>query len=112
MRRRDVGGRGAPPLTRRYTIEPHSGATFERLHWSPDGRFLAACTDGMVRLWHMVDLRELTPFVIDEKESYGFSMAWSPDSTRVASISRRGVIQIWSRSTGAIGRQFKLDIPK
>jgi WD40-like Beta Propeller Repeat len=61
----------------------------------------------------MVDFRELTPFVPNhEPKSIGSSLAWSPDSTRLAFVSGGGTVQIWNVNIGAIEHQFNIEAPQ
>jgi WD40 repeat protein len=69
------------------------------LAWSPDGRLLATgCHNGTVHLWDTGSGRELR--VLLGQDSFGPSVDFSSDGTRVAALGQAGTISIWNANTG------------
>ena len=66
------------------------------LAWSPDGRRIAAGSDGGVRVWDAVTGKELLSL---ERGHWVDLVAWSPDGSRIAAGSDDGV-RVWDAVTG------------
>jgi WD40 repeat protein len=100
----DVGGRDAlaQPGTRlRRERHQRVGA----LAWSPDGRYIASGgTDQIVRVWDTITGEDVVTYRghVDQQPIYDSAdpdtitaLAWSPDSTRLASSAFSGPIRVW-----------------
>ena len=67
------------------------------IDWSPDGKRLAAgSTDFVTRIWDAISGAQLR--MLEGPEVLVLSVAWAPDSTRLAStgVGGRSNIMIWS----------------
>jgi len=102
----DTGTFGPPIATWVNAPEPN-------LRWSPDGRWLALSEDGggdqdlVLRSVDGADVRVLAATAANER-----SMAWSPDSRRVAYISTEsGRARVWIRELAADSAVRLLDGP-
>ena len=92
----------APTGQDRLTYQPGEtfGNWFTCLAWSPNGRYLAAGT------WekHTVQVRDAATgrliYTYGGHSDVVRSVAWSPDSTRIASASSDGTVQVWDTTTG------------
>jgi serine/threonine protein kinase len=67
------------------------------LAWSPNGGYLAAGDVG-VQVWQ---IGNGTPRYINTHQYQVLSIAWSPDSKRIASASQDGTVRVWDALTGA-----------
>ena len=67
------------------------------LAWSPDGRRIAAGSDGGVRVWDAVTGENVLSL---EYGRWVLSVAWSPDGSRIATASGDGGVRVWDAVTG------------
>ena len=72
------------------------------LTWSPNGQYLTAGGDGFVHLWHAQSGLDLATYPRADR-----SLAWSPESTRIASGNESGEIQIWQAASGRVSLQVQ-----
>lgn len=63
------------------------------LTYSPDGRMLAFTVEKTLRIWDSKTFREL--FVFEEEDDGIYSIAFSPDSKRIVSVSSSGSVCVW-----------------
>lgn len=59
--------------------------TTDKLAWSPNGAYLAAITGKTVQVWDVKGNRLLFTYQCHTSSVTG--IAWSPDSTRIVSVS-------------------------
>ena len=71
---------------------------------SPDGRTLAAATDGQVLLWDL-QTNELKNFLVGHEDRV-YSLAFSPTGEILAGGSRDNTIRLWDVQTGALVQAF------
>lgn len=65
------------------------------LTYSPDNSMLAFTEGKYLRIWDSKSFREL--YVFEEQDDDGiYSIAYSPDSKRIVSVSSSGSIRVWS----------------
>lgn len=75
-----------------------------RLAFMPDGRLVSGSEDRTIRIWDLENGRDVTP-VPREYGSPSWDLAWSPDSSTVATANDTGLVHLWEASTGReIGR--------
>ena len=88
------------------TYSGHSASVDLRaLAWSPDGRYLASGgSDQVVRVWDARTGQDLVTYYghVDQTPIYDVAnpyeitaIAWSPDSTRLASSAFNGPVRVW-----------------
>jgi eukaryotic-like serine/threonine-protein kinase len=77
----------------------HVHGTAYTVAFSPDGRLLAAGSDGAVKVWAWE--KEQPLFTLPGHAKRDISVAFSPDSRRLASASWSGDVMIWDAVTGA-----------
>jgi hypothetical protein len=66
------------------------------LAWSPDGKYIASCdSSGTVQIWNATTGKLLVKLPVNAQ-----SLAWSPDSTRLATGGSN--VQIWNAMTGKL----------
>ena len=63
------------------------------LTYSPDGRMLAFTVEKTLRIWDSETFREL--FVFEEEDDGIYSIAFSPDSKHIVSVSSSGSVCVW-----------------
>lgn len=90
-----------------YTCNRHTGAVTS-VSWSPDGkRFASASTDSTVQI-SQIDIGTPYEEVIDGSEVLTYTghtarvqaVAWSPDGTKIVSVSEDGHVLVWDAQTG------------
>ncbi|MFD6417257.1 hypothetical protein [Streptomyces sp. NPDC060194] len=76
--------------------------------WSPDGRLLAAGTQGEVLLWRMPEFTLTRPRLRMPTGAFATRVAWSPDGTRLAATPQAegGSIVVWDTGDWRIRREF------
>jgi len=82
-------------------MQSHSLPPPQSVHaavFSPDGRWLAVGTESRLLIWDIEKWKPKNEFEADVY--YPRSMAFSPDSTRVAAGSRDGTLNVWDLNTG------------
>jgi WD40 repeat protein/class 3 adenylate cyclase len=80
----------------------HTGAV-NQVAWSPDGNLIAtAGDDGAIWLWDGVSGEQISVIqvapaggIINASDRIVYSLAWSPDGSRIASGSGDGYIRLW-----------------
>lgn len=74
------------------------------LDWSPDGRWLASAGWGQVVAWEAqsADVSR----VLEEPESYTWSVVWSPGGDYLAAAGVDGVVRIWSAPDFTLAQSF------
>jgi WD40 repeat protein len=85
-----------------FTCPGYTGAhigTAYGVAFSPDGRHLAAGSDGAVNIWDWRN-RQLLHALPGHAKRGGICVAFSPDGRRLASGSWRGSVMIWDAETG------------
>src|SRR5262245_16304561 len=85
-----------PPVT----VVPNIGNLWgtEKAVISPDGQLLATVGSGAIKLWDIASGRPLRTM---EYEAFFLAVAFSPDSTMIASGHKDGLIRLWDVATGA-----------
>jgi WD40 repeat protein len=82
------------------TMRVGGGSFWQRLKWSPDGRYLiSSCGDHTIRRW----TGEGTLITaLDGYAGYARSIQWSPDGKQLAAVvgSARNTIKLWDFETG------------
>lgn len=69
--------------------------------WSPQGdRIAAACTDGHLRIWLVIDGREIA--ASREKFDHITSLSWHPTKPLLLFAGQDGLLRIWSHETQQI----------
>jgi eukaryotic-like serine/threonine-protein kinase len=91
--------------TRRNVFTGPSGADHNRgtaygVAFSPDGRLLAAGSDGAVKVWDWENDKDQPLLTLPGHAPKGISVAFSPDGRRLASASWSGHVMIWDAGTG------------
>ncbi|MCE7949351.1 MAG: hypothetical protein DYG88_18175 [Chloroflexi bacterium CFX4] len=67
--------------------------------WSPDGRYIGTITkNGYVRIFDTINNTETT--IYQGSSSYSMTIAWSPDSSRLAATAEDNDIAVWEIATG------------
>jgi WD40 repeat protein len=64
--------------------------------WSPDGEYIAISVDGMIQVW---SLSGAVPVELKLRHGTGWTLAWSPDSRRLASTpgdEEQSTAHVWS----------------
>lgn len=99
-----------------HLLNGQMGMGKEPLRWSPDGRWLATAVDELVLVWELDSevVRQLVqgyrephpPWPPDPGTLQGFD--WSPDGTRLATITWNGYVQLWDAVTGKELKRVKL----
>jgi WD40 repeat protein len=80
------------------TLNGHKG-NVNAIAYSPDGRWLASCSDdATVRLWNVRDGSCAPPLTGHTAEVA--DLAFFPDGRTLASVSRMGVVRLWEISGG------------
>ncbi|MFG3342425.1 trypsin-like peptidase domain-containing protein [Glycomyces sp. NPDC048151] len=82
-------------------IPEQLGIGIENLEFSPDGTHLAAVSAGEVLIWDVANDSLLHRFNADEGNTYDTSIAYSRDSTMLATGTNdtTGVLRIWNAAT-------------
>lgn len=91
------GEQGAAPLGSRGSL-PHTSS----VAWSPDGQFLATCTEGeaAVLLWELGSGRCTPLRVALDGVDRGYSLLrWSPDGRHLFAASTANRFRLWSTAT-------------
>ena len=79
--------------------------------WSPDGSTLAAaCTNGLIRLWRVVDGEEQPP--LRGHTAGVISVCWSPDGKTLSSASEDKSIKVWDVAMGKVLASYKANPEK
>jgi WD40 repeat protein/serine/threonine protein kinase len=75
--------------------------------WSADGRYLASGEPDppTVRVWDPASGACVRVFNLPEKAALLFSVAWSPDGARLASVDMSG-LKVWDVATGQLVREM------
>lgn len=93
-----------------YTYNGHTQGV-NALAWSPDGKYIASGgTDQIVQVWDAITGDHLLTYTghLDQRRNpfdntaYPYAitaLAWSPDSTRIASGAGSGPVRVWKFST-------------
>ena len=79
------------------TLKGHTEGTIQFVTCSPDGRFAASCASGKVSelvLWDMTAPNG-APVVLGKYKASITSLAFSPNSKSLASISSEGILKLW-----------------
>lgn len=85
-----------------------SGVTVKVAQWSPNGQYIASQAtgfedgkppDNIIHIWNASTGSEVAQYT-GHKEKGFTDLAWSPDSTMVATVDQDGIIHVWSASTG------------
>jgi len=110
-------------------IAVRAPAGVNALAWSPDGKLLAAATQGVLQVWEAVTGKEVrtwrlaadnhTPLALPPGPgevslprfvfigSWTMSLAWSPNGQRLALADADGKVQIWDAGTDKNGLVLK-----
>jgi WD40 repeat protein/DNA-binding SARP family transcriptional activator len=74
--------------------------------WSPDGRLVAASSEGTARVW---DAQTGTlRYTLLGHSGFILSVAWSPDSSRLATGSSDGTAKVWEIGSDGIQERWSL----
>src|ERR1700684_1979598 len=77
-----------------YRLDRNDESSFVRVAFSPDDKWLAAVTDrGQLRIWDIARGHELGDIEIDLKHYGCRSLAFSPDSKRLAATFMAGALK-------------------
>lgn len=83
-----------------HILEGHPRGTIESVAFSPNGALIASASGAAIQLWSTGT--GSCKLVIKDSRLLFKSVAFSPDSTRMVSITRDNKIQLWSVDTGAL----------
>jgi WD40 repeat protein len=86
-----ASGRMALPL--QYATAPNND-----IEWSPDGAKIAGASEQTVFIWNGQTLHPLPELVLVGHKGEVNGVAWSRDSTRLASASDEGAARLWNAS--------------
>ncbi|MEM1067511.1 MAG: protein kinase [Planctomycetota bacterium] len=71
--------------------------SIESLAFHPNGEFLASCSeDGIVRIWNVIEQREVRSKADCHDEGTIYALAYSPDGTSLATCGDDLLLRIWS----------------
>jgi Tol biopolymer transport system component len=88
-------------------ISQHIAGTIVDMAFSPDGKYLAYTTSLSV---HVVDSVTFEAVATSRRvlccENVMYSLAWSPDGSRLVTGNVRGLVTIWNANTAEIESQF------
>jgi WD40 repeat protein len=94
-----------------HALETHERQDVDCLEFSPDGKVLATCANGLnntddhvIRLWDVATGRELHKLVGHTRHVK--TLAFAPDGKALASGSEDGVIRLWDAATGRRTHEF------
>jgi WD40 repeat protein len=86
-----ASGRMALPL--QYAAAPNND-----VEWSPDGARIAGASEQTIFIWNGQTLHPLPELVLVGHKQEVNGVAWSRDSTRLASASDEGAVRLWNAS--------------
>ena len=103
----DLTARGQAVFTEQCDATRKVGSSYT-VAFSPDGRQLAAGTDGVVKVWDWKNRQLLHSVPGHEKrDRNAISVAFSPDGRRLASASTGEAVNLWDNQTGGPLRTFR-----
>jgi WD40 repeat protein len=97
----DVGGNKVSATLTEDAEQQRGGM---RLAFSPDGKTLASGTGEVIKLWNVATgKKEVT---LKGHTGMVYSVAWSPDGTKLATGSYDGTVKLWDAATGKCLKTF------
>lgn len=93
-----TGNRNPPVL---YTL---SGANQDILNdsWSPNGKYIAGNDGGSILVWRAGSFSTTPAFLLRNTSSPSTTIAWSPDSSRIAVGNYDGTVNVWDTARKTI----------
>src|ERR671911_515910 len=87
---------------------PNSGfpPDSRRVSWSPDGRLIAASSEGTARVWD-AETGTVRHTLLGHTGSV-FSVAWSPDSSRLVTSGSDGTAKVWEIDPEGVRERWSL----
>ena len=80
-------------------------STFPGVSWSPDGRLVAASSEGTARVW---DAETGTVRHALGHTGFVLSVAWSPDSSRLVTGGSDGTAKVWEIGSDGVRERWSL----
>lgn len=80
--------------------------TYRGVSWSPDGRLVAASSEGTARVWD-AETGSLRQTLLGHSGSV-FGVAWSPDSSRLVTGGSDGTAKVWEFGSDGVRERWSL----
>ena len=85
----------------RNTLRGNAGG-YRNVAFSPNGNIIAAGRRGEIDLWDVPTGNLLDPLILTEQTTWVHGVAFSSDSTTLASANADGTVQLWDVNTGTL----------